>query len=430
MVFVIAAYDIAFIAANAFSLYIIMRFFSVFLNTNFSKCITFSAYIAYFIFTTLSHFAVDIPIVNLAVTLVCMFIITLLYKASMWKRIVTIAFLYVLMFSAEILFAAVSGRFYIAPLEKGEYKDIISLFICKMVTFLIVLVIETGKYYRGNKMPPTPFLIATLSTPIISVVLSTMIAGISGVSQFTIILSIILLMIMNALTFSLYDTIAVYYERQLENAELKQKNTYYHDQYVIMQQSVESVKRFRHDYNNHLGTITRLLHMNRIEAAREYLSEIQQESKAVNDTYVETGNIVVDSILNYKLDSLSEKGIRPELDVLIPKDLYIETVHFVSILTNLLDNALEALEQCEDTAKKILRLRMVYAKGRLLICVQNSYTGNILYDNDVIISSKTNPEDHGMGLENVHKAVEHYNGLVNVEHSNSIFSVQVLLYID
>ena len=142
---------------------------------------------------------------------------------------------------------------------------------------------------------------------------------------------------------------------------------------------------------------------------------------------MDTGNVIVDSILNHKLSLLKDE-MNPELEIIIPQELNIETVHLVSILTNLLDNALEALAKCPEN-EKLLRIRIVYDKGRLLIGIQNSYVQDVIYENGKIISSKENPDEHGMGLKNVNDAIEHYNGLMKIDHSQKIFSVQALLYV-
>ena len=98
-----------------------------------------------------------------------------------------------------------------------------------------------------------------------------------------------------------------------------------------------------------------------------------------------------------------------------------------TILSNLLDNADSALSKVENG--KQLKIRIVYKKGMLIISIENSYNGIVLYENGEIVTTKKNRDRHGKGLSNVRKAVEKYNGLLKFTHDNNIFTAEVLLYL-
>jgi len=69
----------------------------------------------------------------------------------------------------------------------------------------------------------------------------------------------------------------------------------------------------------------------------------KEEKKSV--LYSTSGNIVVDSIINYKLRSISDWNVAVTVDIVIPTELPIEIVDLSTILTNLLDNAVQALQR-------------------------------------------------------------------------------------
>lgn len=427
MVNSIASYDIALIFANIFSAYITKKFLCSFLKKSRNNRITCLAYVVYGLATTLSSVIFDIPILNLSVTAAGLMLIVFTYEETNSKRILSAAFCCSLLVGAEVFFSAVTGIIEISPIAKGEYGDIFGLFMCKMGTFFIVLLIENGKFYMGKDAPPFIYLLATIFTPTASMVVSAMIVGIHGTTKTIVCFSIALLTVINVITFMLYDKISVYYEKQLETASIRQENTYYYNQCIVMKQSTEETRRFRHDIQNHFAMIEGFLKSNKIKEAQSYLENLKKKEQETEKNLVDTGNVIVDSILNHKLSLLKDE-MNPELEIIIPQELNIETVHLVSILTNLLDNALEALAKCPEN-EKLLRIRIVYDKGRLLIGIQNSYVQDVIYENGKIISSKENPEEHGMGLKNVNDAIEHYNGLMKIDHSQKIFSVQALLYV-
>lgn len=60
---------------------------------------------------------------------------------------------------------------------------------------------------------------------------------------------------------------------------------------------------------------------------------------------------------------------------------------------------------------------------------QNSYDGDIVYEDGEICSSKHDSDGHGYGLTNVKRAIEPYDGLLKINHNGEIFSIQALLYV-
>ena len=73
------------------------------------------------------------------------------------------------------------------------------------------------------------------------------------------------------------------------------------------------------------------------------------------------------------------------MDTIVPTELPVEIVDLSIILTNLLDNALRALEQIGNGKLVIITH---YQKGILYIIVRNSYNGDVRYENGEIITTK------------------------------------------
>ena len=265
--------------------------------------------------------------------------------------------------------------------------------------------------------------------PSSSIAVEAMIVSINGVTKPIVLLSMGILILINMLAFTMYDKLSLYYENLIETATLKQENMFYHNQLKSMNESVKETKAFRHDIQNHFNMIEGYLKANKLDDAIMYLQELKKADQMSEEVIVNTGNFIVDSVLNYKLATIQDMKINTELEIFIPQKIDIDTVHFVTILTNLLDNAIEALRSMDNTTSRFLRIRIAYTKGRLMLLFQNSYKGDIVYEDGVICSSKSNTADHGYGLENVRKALEPYDGLLKITHNSGIFSIQALLYL-
>jgi sensor histidine kinase regulating citrate/malate metabolism len=80
------------------------------------------------------------------------------------------------------------------------------------------------------------------------------------------------------------------------------------------------------------------------------------------------------------------------------------------------------------TEQKNIALNLYYDKGRVFIKIENTYNAKIkLRDNE--ISSLSSNTEHGYGLKNFKKSVDKYNGLLDLSYTDTLFTVDVLLYI-
>lgn len=109
----------------------------------------------------------------------------------------------------------------------------------------------------------------------------------------------------------------------------------------------------------------------------------------------------------------------------IPEQMEISTFDINVILSNLLDNALNALE---DIPNPNLEILMKYDRGLLCISIQNDCS----HEQAAIFHAHSvfKPDDeHGYGLKNVRRIVEKYHGSLTTECVNDFFHASVLLFL-
>ena len=231
------------------------------------------------------------------------------------------------------------------------------------------------------------------------------------------------------LSFYLYDTLIGKYEEKAMATKYALEREYYLSQCQLMEASVEKMKRYRHDVKLHLATLKDFTQGNL--AANDYLDRLLGDI-GEKEIYSDTGNMAFDSIINFKLKTAAEENVRVDMDVLVSPSFQIEVVDVVTILGNLLDNALEGVATVED---KRIQLNIAASKGNLFIKVDNTFDGEVKYakgkggGGENILSRKEGA-GHGYGLKNIRQAVEKYNGHVDISHEGSVFSVGVLMYVD
>lgn len=118
-----------------------------------------------------------------------------------------------------------------------------------------------------------------------------------------------------------------------------------------------------------------------------------------------------------KIDIFVEVGFKIE---------FMREIDIVSVLGNLLDNAMEAAQKCE---KGLVSVALYMENGgRLVICrIENNYVDEPRKEETKLLTTKENPELHGIGLKNVKRLIEQYSGYLQQEYENGVYVTTVIL---
>ncbi len=206
--------------------------------------------------------------------------------------------------------------------------------------------------------------------------------------------------------------------RRREKERISHQMELYRHQMELMEQSQAQIRFLRHDMKNHLLHIQHLLMEHDDERLKNYLQETAAHL-SVSHEFVRSGNRDIDSLLNYKLLTAKQLGTEITTDIAIPSDLQITSFDVNVILGNLLDNAMEALQECEE---RRLLLSLRYDAGLLSILLQNT-----CMQKPPAFSVKG--QGHGLGLHSVRHALEHYHGQLKTDYQDHVFTASAVLYI-
>lgn len=94
----------------------------------------------------------------------------------------------------------------------------------------------------------------------------------------------------------------------------------------------------------------------------------------------------------------------------------------------LLDNAIDAASKVEDQRKIDIIIR--YTKDTLFIHIKNTFNGYVFYEKNKIITSKEDRKNHGIGLNNIENILKKYNGVMEIDHNDNEFAVDIMMYIN
>lgn len=297
----------------------------------------------------------------------------------------------------------------------------------RLLTYMMVLLVERFKAVRNNQQVSVFSWMAAVLIPLITLVMEIMLLEAQSVSQVQAIISIILMFVLNITAFYLYDSLSESYAQKSRFALIEKENELYCKQCELMQTSTQELQAFRHDLNNQFVAMNELLNNERYDELKSHIQALFRltDERAIYST---TGNVAVDGIINYKLQNAMINHIKINADIAVPSELSIEIADIITILGNLLDNALSAIMQLPEEERS-LSLKLVYGQERLIISMSNPYKTDVRYENGEIVTTKKDGRNHGFGIKNIEKVVEKYNGYMEITHDNKIFTADLLLYL-
>lgn len=211
-------------------------------------------------------------------------------------------------------------------------------------------------------------------------------------------------------------------ELAYELAELRASMGQIREQDAQVRELHENVRRLKHDMKNHIMVIASYLNGGEYDKAKAYTSVILDKLNAVH-SYIETGNSLLNHILNEKLNYAREQGISVKAEIENLPFAKMESLEFSALLSNLLDNAIEA---CKKELQPQLQVQIMAKRGYETILVKNSISQSVLSENPQLLSTKAGA-GHGMGIAQIKTIVEKYNGLCDFYEEDNWFCAGVFV---
>lgn len=206
--------------------------------------------------------------------------------------------------------------------------------------------------------------------------------------------------------------------QERERELLEQEVRIYENQFGIIRQSQHNIRALKHDMKHHIKMLTDMVSGGENEAALKYLASMGAFMEN-NEEYVATGNERIDSILNYMISKAKDSGIDVSWKIQIPEHLGIPVFDINVILSNLFENAMNAMSEVTEPS---FRIMMKYDRGILCISTQNNCSGKGKISGD--------SKEHGFGLKNIRRIAEKYHGSLTATVQDGDFQANVLLFLE
>ena len=196
----------------------------------------------------------------------------------------------------------------------------------------------------------------------------------------------------------------------------------------------DSVRGFKHDFDNIVTTIGGFVKTNDMKGLKDYYVQLEDDCQRVNNLYLLNPEVInndgIYNLLTKKYKEAEAKDIKVNMTFLLDlSTLHMKIYEFARILGILLDNAIEASSECDN---KIINIdfRNDHKNSRQVITIENTYNNTNIDTERIFEKGITGKENHsGLGLWEVRKLIKK-NSNVNLftSKTDEYFSQQLEIY--
>lgn len=240
-----------------------------------------------------------------------------------------------------------------------------------------------------------------------------------------IIFAIFVMIAMSIVLLTLYFRLQHYHFLLQQTNYINQKmleleKQHYHD---LRQKNID-LRAFRHDYNSHITAMHGLAADNDLFGLKKYVKQLSDVKEFLHDW--NTNHPVADAIVNYFYEHLPADTTFQQ-EGKFPEHIFVTDSDLCVVLSNLLKNATEAVgKQPEQDERKIYIL--IYANEEYLsITVENTSLPVPQKQLELLTTTKTDTLNHGLGLKNIRTIVEQYQGSLNLQYKDNLFTACAIL---
>ena len=210
------------------------------------------------------------------------------------------------------------------------------------------------------------------------------------------------------------------------NARLQQENqllSMQQQRYESLKAAIEEARQARHDLRHQLCQLAALAEEGNLEKIKAYLSGAVSRIPSLEMHFCE--NRAADSVVGYYCALAKRENIPYSVQIDLPECLPVNEINLCLVLSNLLENALEASLRTAPARRRIKLTAYLHGNSLALIQVENTYDGVIREKGGVFQSSKRKGD--GVGLQSVRHIAEKSGGVSTVTYQDGLFCVKVML---
>lgn len=220
---------------------------------------------------------------------------------------------------------------------------------------------------------------------------------------------LIIYLLFNCISKQYFENISLLMEKQVEQQV---------EHYKKINKLTDDLREFRHDYKNHMICLQSLLNNKQYDEALSYVKSITNQEILDSNKFF-SGNQIADAILTDKNELAQKNNCKIIFDGSVSDEISVSNL--CTILSNALDNSIEACSKIDSDETQIIDVKCVASELIQIIRISNPNLDN----NAVTETSKADRKNHGFGLSNIRRTVERMDGQMIILSQYPTFVLEI-----
>lgn len=220
---------------------------------------------------------------------------------------------------------------------------------------------------------------------------------------------LIIYLLFNCISKQYFENISLLMEKQVEQQV---------EHYKKINKLTDDLREFRHDYKNHMICLQSLLNNKQYDEALSYVKSITNQEILDSNKFF-SGNQIADAILTDKNELAQKNNCKIIFDGSVSDEISVSNI--CTILSNALDNSIEACSKIDSDETQIIDVKCVASELIQIIRISNPNLDN----NAVTETSKADRKNHGFGLSNIRRTVERMDGQMIISSQYPTFVLEI-----
>lgn len=302
--------------------------------------------------------------------------------------------------------------------------EVLLIVLGKMALFMAVLIIKSANVkYMAVVIRDAEWLRLTIFPLFTIVTIAAMITASELMREALFFYVAVGLAGMNIMIFYLINGILKRETQINENKifELQVKNQT--DMYRSISENFNNQRIKTHEYKNQIMCIEALINRKNYSELEQYVNNIS--GNLLNEISINTNNVIINAILNSKYKEIMDKNILFVFKINDLSQIRVSDEDIVVVLSNLLNNAIEACENCPG--KRFIKLKLVREANEVIISLRNTYNNAVVFKDGMPMTTKEREQEHGIGIRNIVDTITKYGGSYAISTKEKVFNFSIII---
>ena len=338
------------------------------------------------------------------------------YKCDFWTGLFLGTLGYCIQHLCQRTYSFITG--YLADGSSVLYYYLIYLGIITLIFFILYFLIKNiNLYYMGvnRKSAIVISIISIFSTIVLSFLTTRYVRNSSA--EFRTYYNITILL-MTALIIIYELSILKTRNAEIERDNVKDILKKSEEQYNYERSIMDLINIKIHDLKHQIENIK--------YDEKTKISDRIKEAVETYDSIFRTNNPALDVVLTRSSFICKQKNIY--YTCMVDNDClsFLDEIDTYSLFGNILDNAIEAVDNVKDEEKRVLDIKISKKNCFVMIREENYYSGKINFFEGIPQTNKKDKNAHGYGIKSIQSIVDKYKGNLDFKTQEDRFIIDII----